>query len=418
MKTKTSTKTIKKNDDEQQQNSSLTSCPLDFGVCREALIALKKLIINAQHGHKQLLDESTPISLYIHVHKIPRCTYFRLNVELPHPLPQYQTREICLFVRDDDINGREYDKTIRRYKSMIDQFQLPFSIDIMTLKQLNQELIPYEAKRKLCSRYDLFLADRRILTSLMRGQLLGKHFRHHNKMPLGINLFNKDLKQRLITLCSSTYGRLSGTGPLFSIQFTTIQQTIDYGLENLQIVCDTIEKQLPGNWFNVHHAYLYGNNLQSLPIYYSTHTKNDVKQINEPSINQTSTTIGELSTINSNLNVIVGSTGNIRLTRKSELTKLKKKKSSTSLKRLQNTWLKNSTKSKKPSKKQKKIQDIETILDKNDHQSSFIDTPFIQRIKKNKKLKHIEQDFARKPAPRAEKRKQLLAARKNDENNK
>jgi len=57
-------------------------------------------------------------------------------------------------------------------------------------------------------------------------------------------------------------------------------------------------------------------------------------------------------------------------------------------------------------------------LDKNDHQSSFIDTPFIQRIKKNKKLKHIEQDFARKPAPRAEKRKQLLAARKNDENNK
>ncbi|CAF4402356.1 unnamed protein product, partial [Rotaria sordida] len=39
------------------------------------------------------------------------------------------------------------------------------------------ELVPYEAKRKLCSRYDLFLADRRIMTSLMRGQLLGKHFR-------------------------------------------------------------------------------------------------------------------------------------------------------------------------------------------------------------------------------------------------
>jgi len=69
--------------------------------------------------------------------------------------------------------------------------------------------------------------------------------------------------------------------------------------------------------------------------------------------------------------------------------------------------------------------DDEPILDTGG--KPLIDTAFVQRvadtrlIKKDKKLKHTEQDFARKPAPRAEKRKRLLAAaklavRENDEN--
>jgi len=159
-------------------------------------------------------------------------------------------------------------------------------------------LVPYEAKRKLCLRYDLFLADRRIITSLMRGQLLGKHFRHHGKMPLGINVFNTDFKQRLLSLCSSTFGRMAGTGPLFSMQFTTVKQSIDDGIENLKSVCNTIGSDLPGGWSNVDHAYLYGNNSQSLPIYYSTHKQNDVKKVNLPLTDKDELTeIGELSTI-------------------------------------------------------------------------------------------------------------------------
>lgn len=120
------------------ESSSSSECPFDFNLCRKALAALKQIITNAQQGHKQLLDEDTPISLYLHVHKIPRCTYLRLSSELPHPFIQQDTRDVCLFVRDDDKNGREYESTVRRFKSMIDQYKLPFNIDVMTLKQLNQ----------------------------------------------------------------------------------------------------------------------------------------------------------------------------------------------------------------------------------------------------------------------------------------
>lgn len=127
-----------KSDEKPVADKSVENCPLDWNVCRKALAAMKKLIQNAQQGHKRLLDDSTFISLNVHVHKIPRCTYLRLSTEIPHPFVDNEARDVCLFVRDDDVNGREYEATIRRYKSMIEQFKLPFKIDVMTLKQLNQ----------------------------------------------------------------------------------------------------------------------------------------------------------------------------------------------------------------------------------------------------------------------------------------
>ena len=124
--------------EETSKENKTSACPFDFNLCRKALIALKQIINEAQQGHKQLLDDSIPISLYLHVHKIPRCTYLRLASQLPHPLVEQDTRDVCLFVRDDDKTGREYESTVRRYKSIIEQFKLPFNVDIMTLKQLNQ----------------------------------------------------------------------------------------------------------------------------------------------------------------------------------------------------------------------------------------------------------------------------------------
>jgi hypothetical protein len=131
-------KSVEINNETATKEVQALECPFDFNLCRTALITLKQIINNAQQGHKQLLDESTAISLYLHVHKIPRCTYLRLSSQLPHPFIQQDTRDVCLFVRDDDINGREYESTIRRFKTLIEKFKLPFNIDIMTLKQLNQ----------------------------------------------------------------------------------------------------------------------------------------------------------------------------------------------------------------------------------------------------------------------------------------
>ena len=253
----------------------------------------------------------------------------------------------------------------------------------------------------------------------MRGQLLGKHFRHHGKMPLGLNVFNKDFRERLLSLCSSTFGRMAGTGPLFSMQFTSVEQSIDHGMENLRTICGAIGKELPGSWLNIDHAYLYGNNLQSLPIYYSPHKKNDVEKLNLRATDANALTeIGELTTIDKNLNVIVESNGKVHLTKRKKLKNDYKKKKPT--KRLQKTWtkglLKHASAEVKPKKQKTKPTGDTLVFETNG--KPLVDTAFVQRIadtklvKKNEKPKHVEQNYARKPAPRAEKRKRLLVAAK------
>ena len=256
----------------------------------------------------------------------------------------------------------------------------------------------------------------------MRGQLLGKHFRLQGKMPIGINVFNVDFKQRLVSLCSSTFGRMAGTGPLFSMQFTTVKQSIEHGIANLRAICSTIDSDFPGGWSNVHHALLYGNNSQSLPIYYSAQEKNDMKKLNLPlDDKQAMTQIGELSTLEKNLNVIVEPNGTVHLTKRTKLNKgyEKKKKSA---KRLQATWTRGlrvqRTGSGKSAQDKKNNKKEETPLVFDTKGKPLVDTAFVKRIAdtklvaKGEKPKHLEEDFARKPAPRAEKRKRLLAAAK------
>jgi len=149
-----------------------------------------------------------------------------------------------------------------------------------------------------------------------------------------------------------------------------------------------------------------------------------LKKLNLPLNNQNELTqIGELSTIDKNLNVIVEPSGNVHLTKRKTLNKNFKTKKPT--KRLYKTWTKGlekptSTKIKpKKEKKNKKDEDKPVF---NTDGKSLVDTAFVKRIadtklvKKNDKPKHIEQSFANKPAPRAEKRKRLLAAAKQASN--
>ena len=51
----------------------------------------------------------------------------------------------------------------------------------MPLKQINLEFRHFEAKRKLCTSFDLFLADKCLHEILFSGSKLGKEFRKRRK---------------------------------------------------------------------------------------------------------------------------------------------------------------------------------------------------------------------------------------------
>ena len=69
---------------------------------------------------------------------------------------------------------------------------LTFPNQVISLRELKVEYKQYEAKLQLCNRFDLFLADDRIIRLVP--QFLGKCFYKRKKIPLQINLKAKDLK--------------------------------------------------------------------------------------------------------------------------------------------------------------------------------------------------------------------------------
>ena len=71
---------------------------------------------------------------------------------------------------------------MRKYKAIVDKQQLNTIVkQIMPLKQLNLEFRHFEAKRKLCTSFDLFLADKCLHEILYGGSKLGKEFRKRRK---------------------------------------------------------------------------------------------------------------------------------------------------------------------------------------------------------------------------------------------
>ena len=90
--------------------------------------------------------------------------------------------EMCLIVKDLDKKDRDYEKTMRKYQSIIEENQLSKWITmIMPLKQINLEFRHFEAKRKLATSFNLFLADKCLHEILFSGSKLGKEFRKRRR---------------------------------------------------------------------------------------------------------------------------------------------------------------------------------------------------------------------------------------------
>lgn len=243
-------------------------------------------------------------------------------------------------------------------------------------------------------------------------------------MPIGVNVFNKDLKQRLMSICSSSFGRMSGNGPLFSMKFTTVEQSIDEGLENLKTICRVIEEKFPGGWANVEHASFRAVNSESLPIYYSSKTKNQTDKLNLLSEDKEKLLqLGELTTLEKNLNVLVQPNGKVFLTKRKKLKSSttaegKKAKKSVKKKRLERNWLNPIRKQTKEKTTKKKPTVNDEIQFETNEKEKLVETAFVERVqktklaKKNEKQKHVELFFASEPAPNAEKRKRSLATAK------
>ncbi|CAH9100177.1 unnamed protein product [Cuscuta europaea] len=207
----------------------------------------------------KLLPQDEFIYLTITLKKVPpmaRTNAFR--VALPHPLHE-QSSERCLII-DDRSNSN---LTSAEAKKIIKSQDVPIS-KVLKLSKLRTDYKAYEAKRKLCGSYDVFLVDKRIVHFLPK--LLGKIFFKKKKLPLPVDLTKKNWKVQVERACGSGLFYLStGTCSVMKVGKLSMEngEVVDNVLEAIYGVVGFV----PKGWGGLRSFHLRLTGSLALPLY-------------------------------------------------------------------------------------------------------------------------------------------------------
>ncbi|XP_019154025.1 PREDICTED: ribosomal L1 domain-containing protein 1-like [Ipomoea nil] len=208
----------------------------------------------------QLLPDDEFVYLNITLKKIPpkaRVNPFR--IALPHALHDQASSECCLII-DDRSNSN---LTSKDAKKVIKSQDISVS-KVLKLSKLKTDYKPFEAKRKLCDSYDVFLVDKRIVHFLPK--LLGKHFFKKRKLPLPVDLTKKNWKEQIERAC--------GSGLFFLRTGTcSVMKVGKRAMESGEIVDNVVEaingvvEYVPKKWGGVRSLHLRLSGSVALPLY-------------------------------------------------------------------------------------------------------------------------------------------------------
>ncbi|KAK1292860.1 hypothetical protein QJS10_CPB17g01837 [Acorus calamus] len=244
--------------------SSSRLSPDTVGRAVDALLKWNRSRLKNQKA--QLFEHDDLLNLVITLKKIPtkaRTNPFR--VPLPHPVHPFDgSDEICLIVDDrprKKTGGGVSDPPSAKRK--IEADGIPVS-KVLKLSKLRTDYKPFEARRKLCDSYDLFLADRRIVHLLPR--LLGKAFFKKKKIPVPVDLSRKDWMERIKHCCVSALLYLR-TGTCCSLKIGRTSQSREEIVENVIAAAEGAVPLVPKKWGNVRSLHLKMRESLALPIY-------------------------------------------------------------------------------------------------------------------------------------------------------
>ncbi|KAH7278604.1 hypothetical protein KP509_38G048300 [Ceratopteris richardii] len=179
------------------------------------------------------------------------------QIPLPHPLFMLgdgATQEICLFI--DDRKGTK--KKEAKQKLVEEGIAIA---KVIPLSKLRTDYKSFEAKRKLCGSYDLFLADKSVLPALPR--VLGKIFFKKKKHPIPVDLRKKDWKKQIESACGSTFLYIKG-GTCSVVKVGRLSQSQEEVCENVHAVISGVASHIPKKWKNIKSLYL--KTLESVPL--------------------------------------------------------------------------------------------------------------------------------------------------------
>ncbi|XP_078439013.1 uncharacterized protein LOC144709346 [Wolffia australiana] len=226
---------------------------LDPQAVSRAVDSLLKWVLAQNASRKtQLLQHDQPLRLVLSLRKIPSKS--RTNphlIPLPHPLSS--SPEVCLFTH---LPSPSIDQQILSQNLPISQ--------VIPLDSLRSDYKPFEARRKLRSSYDVFLADRSLLPLLPR--LIGNSFFKKKKHPLPIDLSRKGWPEQ-IKRCLGSSSLYIRSGTCCQLDVGRASMGRDQIVENVVAAVEGAIGFVSKKWDNVRSIHLKFDESVALPVY-------------------------------------------------------------------------------------------------------------------------------------------------------
>ncbi|KAM6424428.1 ribosomal L1 domain-containing protein 1 [Liasis olivaceus] len=249
---------------EAKEAAAAAALPLDRGQIKKASQALLAYIADKQKsGDKVLLDVDQNVFLMVTVWKIPLQEQV-IKINLPHSiLPA--TSEVCLFTKDEP--GLTAEQTENLYRKLLVQHGITCITEVISYKTFKTEYKPFEAKRRLLTRFALFLSDdriRRLLPSHM-----GKHFYLRKKAPQCVNLKAKDLAKEINKRIQGTILPVTNKGSCYMVRVGHTGMEASEITENVMAAATAVAIKAPQIWKSIKLLHLKTAKSVALPVFNS-----------------------------------------------------------------------------------------------------------------------------------------------------
>lgn len=224
---------------------------------------LKWLKTNSQTQKPQLLEQDDFVYLILTLKKIPQVSRTNpFKIPLPHSLlgrDSDNPPEICLIIDDRPKSNLTKDAVMKKIKND----NLPVT-KVIKISKLKTDYRPFEAKRKLCDSYDMFLADKRVVPLLPK--LLGKQFFKKKKIPVPVDLKHQNWKEQIEKVCGSALLYLR-TGTCSVLKVGKVSMGAEDIAENVIAAINGVAEIVPRKWGNVRSFHLKLLESLALPVY-------------------------------------------------------------------------------------------------------------------------------------------------------
>eukprot|EP00940_MAST-03C_sp_MAST-3C-sp2_P000143 g143.t1 len=234
----------------------MSKSPLDIEQVGRAVKSLLKYVNGrkGKDGSKQLIEEADYVLLSVGLTKIPekgRNKPFRIKIS--HPIYDSESMDLCMFVKDS-----------KEIKKRLAEHPVPCVKKVLSLQKLRTDYKDFEAKRKLCAGYDMFLCQDSILP--MMPKAIGKKFFVKKKQPIPIKCTSIDLGVPVRRALESTYLYL-GWGSCSTVRVGLTAMTSDQIVENIVTAMEGITGRVPKKWRGIRSLHIKTGNSVALPIY-------------------------------------------------------------------------------------------------------------------------------------------------------